>query len=107
MRKKVSVAIVHNEPVTDVDTKRKFISERGELQEGRSVSPAHAETMVDLSEVGVLEEREDIARALNALGYRASIFNVDEDISRLVNFLKEEQPDLIFNLCESVANKAT
>ncbi|HTK82799.1 MAG TPA: ATP-grasp domain-containing protein [Bacteroidota bacterium] len=107
MRKKVSVAIVHNEPVTDVDTKRKFISERGELQEGRSVSPAHVDTMVDLSEVGVLEEREDIARALNALGYRASIFNVDEDISRLVNFLKEEQPDLIFNLCESVANKAT
>src|SRR5204863_5396073 len=32
------------------------------------------------------------------------MFHVDEDISRLVNFLKEEQPDVVFNLCESVGN---
>lgn len=107
MRKKISVAIVHNEPVTDAEARRKFISEHGVLQEGSKIVQTREETMVDLSEVGVLEEREDIARALNALGYKASIFNVDEDICRLVNFLKDEQPDLIFNLCESVGNDAT
>jgi D-alanine-D-alanine ligase len=107
MRKKISVAIVYNEPVTDAEAKRKFISEHGVLQEGGSMARVQAEAMVDLSEVGVLEEREDIARALNVLGYKASVFNVDEDICRLVNFLKDEQPDIIFNLCESVGNDAT
>ena len=107
MIKKISVAIVYNEPVTDAEAKRKFISENGVLQEGGSLAQVQAETMVDLSEVGVLEEREDIARALGVLGYKASVFNVDEDVCRLVNFLKEEQPDLIFNLCESVGNDAT
>ncbi len=106
MRKKISVAVVYNEPVTTSEGKRKYISENGVLQEGNKLSDVQADVMVDLSEVGVLEEREDIARALNVLGYKASIFNVDEDIRRLVNFLKDEQPDIIFNLCESVGNVA-
>ena len=107
MRKKISIAIVYNEPVTDSAARRKYVSEHGVLQEGSRLVRAQTEVMVDLSEVGVLEEREDIARALNALGYRTTIFNVDEDICRLVNFLKDEQPDIIFNLCESVGNVAT
>jgi D-alanine-D-alanine ligase len=60
----------------------------------------------DLSEVGVLEEREDIARALQADGYKCTLFNVDSDITRLITYLKTEQPDVIFNLCESVNNIA-
>jgi D-alanine-D-alanine ligase len=106
MRKKITVAIVYNEPVTDSVARRKYISEHGLLQEGQKNPRAEADTMVDLSEVGVLEEREDTARALNALGYKTTIFNVDEDISRLISFLKEEQPDLVFNICESVGNSS-
>src|SRR5439155_4894873 len=35
---------------------------------------------------------------------KPTIFNVDAEISRLVTFLREEQPDVVFNLCESVGN---
>src|SRR6266571_5190135 len=104
MRKKISVAIVYNEPVTGATPGRKFITENGVLQEGANAQLALTEVMTDLSEVGVLEEKEDIARALQAIGYKPTIFNVDADISRLVTFLKEEQPDVVFNLCESVGN---
>lgn len=106
MRKKISVAIVYNEPVTNTSAKRKFISEHGLLQEGAKISRPETDVMVDLSEVGVLQEREDIARALSILGYKTTIFNVDEDISRFMTFLRQEQPDLVFNLCEGVGNES-
>jgi len=105
MRKKIHVAIVFNEPATLTKSERKFVSDTGILQAGNKAQP-ETEVLVDLSEVGVLEEKEDISRALQTLGYRTTIFNVDGDIYRLVNFLKEEQPDLVFNICESVGNKA-
>jgi D-alanine-D-alanine ligase len=73
----------------------------------RLPDPEKISPLTDLSEVGVLEEKEDIARALQAIGFKPSIFNVDEDLSRLVTFLKEQQPDVIFNLCESVGNVST
>jgi D-alanine-D-alanine ligase len=62
--------------------------------------------MIDLSEVGVLEEMDDIKGALNSLGFRTTIVNVDSDIDRLYTFLQEEHPDLVFNLVESVENEA-
>ncbi|HLX13070.1 MAG TPA: ATP-grasp domain-containing protein [Bacteroidota bacterium] len=105
MRKKVHVAIVYNEPITTMEAGRKYVSERGVLQQQASLEKKSADT-VDLSEVGVLEEKEDIARALQGLGYKTSIFNVDQDISRLLTFLKDEAPDVIFNLCEGVLNDA-
>lgn len=96
---------MYNEPVTSPIDRRKVVSEKGILQQsGQAKEVATQE--VDLSELGVLEEKEDIAKALQSLGYKTSIFNVDGNISRLVNFLEEEQPDLIFNLCESVENEA-
>ncbi len=103
MRKKLLVAIIYNEPTILTKSGRKYISEAGLLQEGSKVA-ASPQVEVDLSEVGVLQEKEDIARALQALGHKTLIFNVDEDILRLVNFLKDEQPDVIFNLCESIGN---
>jgi D-alanine-D-alanine ligase len=95
---------MYNEPVTSPIDRRKVVSEKGILQQGGSSKATAAE--VDLSEIGVLEEKEDIARALQALGYRTMIFNVDGNIPRLVNFLETERPDLIFNLCESIKNEA-
>lgn len=106
MRKKVYVAIVFNEPTVNPEDGRKYITDTGTLQSTEDARGAQIEQRVDLSEVGVLEEKEDIAKALSALGYRTSIFNVDGDISRLVNFLKDEQPDVVFNLCESVGNES-
>jgi len=106
MRKKIHVAVVYNEPTVRVNEIGKYISEAGELQEGGKNLPNSTDVSVDLSEVGVLEEKEDIARALQSLGYKCTIFNVDSDILRLISFLTDEKPDVIFNLCESINNEA-
>ncbi len=106
MKKKIYIAIVYNEPATQENSGRQFITETGMLQEVNKASKNEVEVLTDLSEVGVLEEKEDIAKALQVLGYKTSIFNVDGDISRFVNFLKDEKPDLVFNLCESVGNES-
>ncbi len=104
MKKKIHVAIVFNEPTGQPKVARKYISATGVLEEGSKLNPSAPGERTDLSEVGVLEEKEDIARALQALGYKTTVFNVDADIARLVNFLKEQQPDVIYNLCESIGN---
>ncbi|MDI6767559.1 MAG: ATP-grasp domain-containing protein [Bacteroidota bacterium] len=106
MRKKLHVGVVYNEPVTDSSSERKYISETGVLQEGGKNLSTDAIGLTDLSEVGVLEEREDIVRALQENGYRCTLFNVDRDITRFINYIKNEKPDVVFNLCESVGNEA-
>jgi len=106
MRKKIYVAIVYNEPAGTLDNTGSYISENGLLQENRKLAKNEAEVLLDLSEVGVLDEMNDIAKALQTSGYRTTVFNVDGDISRFVAFLKDEQPDVVYNLCESVGNES-
>lgn len=116
MGRKLRIAILYNQPVTGAQEQRKYISESGQLKEGPPLrknskssserKPTPFQEMIDLSEVGVLEEMEDIKSALNSIGYRTSIFNVDSDIDRLYRILLEEKPDLVFNLVESVENEA-
>jgi D-alanine-D-alanine ligase len=107
MRRKPYVAILYNEPTVTTRTGRKYISEAGILQENGKLPQSTPDVWVDTSEVGVLAEKEDISRALNSIGYRTSIFNVDGDIMRLLTFLTDEEPDLIFNLCESCGSVST
>ncbi len=113
MRKKPRIAILYNEPVVGTEASRKYISENGKLQEcpavfqherkrRKSAIPAG----VDLSEIGVVEEMEDIRNALTSLGFKSTIFNVDSDVNRLIRFLQEEKPDLIFNLVECIENES-
>lgn len=106
MKRKPYVVVVYNEPTVMTKQGRKFISEAGLIQEGGNVAGVNADVVIDVSEVGVLQEREDVARALTALGFRAATFNVDGDLMRLMKYLKEEQPDLIFNLCESFGSES-
>jgi D-alanine-D-alanine ligase len=117
MGKKLRIAILFNQPVTGGSEERQYVSESGQLKKGpanpkRSTKETTVprltptQQMIDLSEVGVLEEMVDIKGALNSLGFRTTIVNVDSDIDRLYAFLKEERPDLIFNLVESVENEA-
>jgi D-alanine-D-alanine ligase len=106
MRKKIHVAVIYNEPITQTEEERKFISEAGILEAGNKTKQDEKERLVDLSEVGVLDEREDIGRALQATGFKSTVFNVDSNIGRLIAFLKEEPPDVIFNLCESIGNQS-
>jgi D-alanine-D-alanine ligase len=109
MKKRIHVAVIFNEPTIETDAGRKYISENGRLEAMESharVVQRMPKASVDLSEVGVLEEREHVERALQQSGYRTSLFNMNGDLTRLIVFLQEKDPDLIFNLCESIGNDA-
>jgi D-alanine-D-alanine ligase len=112
MPRKLRIAILYNEPVVGTEEGRKYISENGQLLEARVNGKVPTrkrkvlatQALIDLSEIGVVEEMEDIKSALNALGYRTTIFNVDSKFFRLIDYLREDKPDLVFNLVESVEN---
>lgn len=57
---------------------------------------------IDLSEVGVLEEFEEIRASLNNLGFNTANINILNDVEYLIGVIKNEKPDVIFNLVESV-----
>ena len=110
MAKKIHVAIVFNEPTVETSSGRKFISEMGKIEAGVTRSQVIAGNQplaVDLSEVGVLEERSHVSEALSKTGYKTSLFNMNSDVKRLIQFIEEKDPDLIFNLCESVGDEST
>jgi hypothetical protein len=98
MAKKLRIAILFNEPVAGGADVRNYITETGQLHEGPSIvtrKPGRGLTHekiaeivpnVDLSEVGVMEEMQDIKEALDTLGYKTTIFNVDSDIIRLIEY---------------------
>lgn len=109
MGKKVRIAIIFNEPTVETHAGQKYISETGKLEEfatREQLLAALKPGTVDLSEVGVLEEREHVRKVLQLAGYQTLLFNMNGDIKRLIHFLEENEPDLIFNLCESVGNES-
>lgn len=116
MARKLRVPVLYNEPLVGTEASRKYISENGQLQDGpppgksrkgeAKIKPAVELPRVDLSEIGVVEEMDDIKAALNSLGYKSIAFNVDSNVYRLIDFLREEKPDLIFNLVECVENES-
>lgn len=109
MPKKLHVVVIFNEPTLMTQSGRKYISENGQIQQLATKAEVLAvanQTEIDMSEVGVLEEREHVQRALQQAGYKASLFNMNGDVQRLLDFVKQKQPDVIFNLCESIANES-
>ncbi len=113
MPRKLRISILYNEPKSGAVADRQFITSNGSLQTSRPVvrtdpkSDKHAPfPAVDLSELGVMEEMEDIKRALTTLGYKPSVLNVDSDVFRLIEHLREDSPDLIFNLVECIENES-
>ena len=48
----------------------------------------------------VTEEYEAIANALQEEGYEVELLNINEDIQVLINLLKKNPPDVVFNLIE-------
>ncbi len=108
MSKTVHIAIIYNEPTIETDTGRQFAFDAGvsHPHSGVWVSAARSEGKIDLSEVGVIEEKEDIQSALRLLGYETSIFNMSDDLDRFLEYLKSMQPDVIFNMVESLGDYA-
>lgn len=108
MAKPIHVAVIYNEPTVETEDGRKFVIETGmhHEQNGSWMSKAISNGNVDLSEVGVLEQKEDIELALRSLGYETSIFNMSDDLDRFLGYLKAMQPDIIFNMVESLGDSA-
>lgn len=62
---------------------------------------------IDMSEYGVLDELKSVERALKPTGYETKIVPVALDVYKLIDELKNDTPDLIFNLCESLDGDPT
>ncbi|HAP34908.1 MAG TPA: D-alanine--D-alanine ligase [Bacteroidetes bacterium] len=108
MSKPIHIAIIYNEPTIETDTGRQFAFDAGISHQNSSVwvSAAKSNGKIDLSEVGVIEEKEDIQSALQSLGFETSIFNMSDDLDRFLDYLKAMQPDVIFNMVESLGDYA-
>jgi D-alanine-D-alanine ligase len=103
------IAIVFNELIVEPDEARKLAVEAGQAMALASSSASITSVVgnvIDLSEIGVVEERERMQEALQQKGYRTSLFNINGDIKRLIKFLEEMKIDLVFNLCESLRGQA-
>ncbi len=108
MAKPIHVAIIYNEPTVETDEGRVFASEIG-LNHSDHVSlktAARQDGKIDLSEVGVIEQKEDIQSALQSLGFETSMFNMSDDLDRFLAYLKAMQPDIIFNMVECLGDSA-
>lgn len=65
------------------------------------------EEAIDMSEYGVLDEMKAVQRALEPSGFETKIVPVALDVYKLIDDLKNDPPDLIFNLCESLDGDPT
>lgn len=104
---KKRIAILYNEPIIKTENEKNFASQvlnQKELTFDKISSLS--EKMIDMSEVGVLEEKEDIERVLIAAGFETVIYNVSDNISDLVKFLNSERIDLIFNIVEGLGDES-
>lgn len=108
MSKPLHIAIIYNEPTVETPEGRIFASEAGISHETSSawISQARKDGKIDLSEVGVIEQKEDIQSALKSLGYETSMFNMSDDLDRFLAYLKAMQPDIIFNMVECLGDEA-
>jgi len=55
-----------------------------------------------LAEKAIVEEIEAVESAVRSLGHQSVVMAVREEIFPIIHWLKEHQPDVVFNLCESV-----
>lgn len=106
MKDQLHVSIIYNEPTIATEDGRKYVSASGMLNTNASFEIAHEAGLLDMSEVGVLEQKEDIESALKVLGFRTTIFNVTNDIDGFIRFLREDAPDVVFNMVESLGDQA-
>lgn len=80
---------------------------QGPVYEGTDVDIDALPHAIDMSEYGVLDEVKSVERALAPLEHNTKIIPVALDIYKLIDELRENKPDIIFNLCESVDGDPT
>lgn len=60
-----------------------------------------------LAEEGVIDEIGAVEKAIHSLNYECFILAIKDEIYSIIHWLKEINPDVVFNLCESVFGNAS
>lgn len=55
-----------------------------------------------LAENAIIEEIKAVEEAIHSLGHQSLVLAIQEEIFPIIHWLKEYQPDVVFNLCECV-----
>ncbi len=94
----MKIDIIYNDPLQYATGK---IYDDGKTDIEKGTEP------IDMSEYGVIDEMKAVQRALKPSGHEVNIVPVAIDILKLIDHLKNNPPDMIFNLCESVDGDPT
>jgi len=98
LAKKLKISIIFNDPVQYAT---------GPVYENTNIDIDSLPHAIDMSEYGVLDEVRSVEKALAPLKHNTKIIPVALDINKLIDELREDKPDIIFNLCESVDGDPT
>lgn len=91
MKNNIKVLLTYNQPIGGI-----YESYDGKRKKSQSSN------VVDLSEVGVIEEFEEIKETLTIKGIQTETFNLLDNIQELCSKLASKEYDVVFNLVESV-----
>ncbi len=98
----MKISIIYNDPLQYAT---------GKIYDDGVTDIEQVEEAIDMSEYGVLDEVRSVERALKADGnkhnFETKIVPVALDVYKLIDELKENRPDMIFNLCESLDGDPT
>jgi len=95
MPKKKKICVVYDEAALDITSEL-------ELAFDGKISSATKASLMDTSTTSVIEQVDTIVAVLAEAGYNVSTVITSGDTNQLIGKLREEKPDLIFNLCESI-----
>jgi len=89
-KRKISVAVVYNHPGEDIYEKIREVD-----ADSLGFEPEY-----DINVATVTEEYEAIAKALQKQGYKVTLLNIKDDIQVLIDLIRNDPHDVIFNLIE-------
>jgi len=99
MPRKKKVVIVYDEASLD-------ISSELELALNSQLSPEAKAALEDTSTTTVIEQVDTVAAVLTEAGYNVSTVITSSDVNQLMEKLRDEKPDMVFNFCESIEGNA-
>ncbi len=95
MPRKKKICVVYDEAALD-------ISSELELAFNGKISSDTKTSLIDTSTTSVIEQVDTVVAVLAEAGYNVSTIITSSDMNQLVDKLREEKPDMIFNFCESI-----
>lgn len=98
LRKKLNISLIFNDPTQYA---------LGPIYNLQSANVDSLPGNIDMSEYGVLDEVRSVERALKPLEHNTRVVPFALDIMKLIYELRDNRPDIIFNLCESVDGDPT